>query len=116
MTFSFTVRGRKSGWPRTIPIVVVEQDAQRYLFAPYGVVDWVRNLRAAGQATLARGRCAEQIRAIELPAGEAGLVLKRFIESGNPIGCFFSVTTESSREDFERATIARGRAAPDPRA
>lgn len=45
-----TVRGRTSGQPRTTPVAIVAQDDTRYLFAPYGVVDWVRNLRAAGVA------------------------------------------------------------------
>ena len=105
-TYLLTVRGRKSGEPRTTPVSVVEQAGKRYLFAPYGVVDWVRNLRAAGTATLTRGRRAEEIRATELPSGEAGPVLKTFIASGNPMGRFFGVTMESSREEFEHATIS----------
>lgn len=105
-TYLLTVRGRKSGEPRTTPVSVVEQAGKRYLFAPYGVVDWVRNLRAAGTATLTRGRRAEEIRAAELPSGEVGLVLKAFIASGNPMGRFFGVTVESSREEFEHAAIS----------
>ena len=45
--YLLTVRGRKSGQPRTVPIVLLEQHGQRYLAATYGMVDWVRNLRAA---------------------------------------------------------------------
>lgn len=105
-TYLLTVRGRKSGEPRTTPVSVVEQAGKRYLFAPYGVVDWVRNLRAAGEAILTRGRRAEEIRATELPSGEAGLVLKGLIETGNPIGRYFGVTVESSQEEFEHATIS----------
>ena len=105
-TYLFTVRGRTSGQPRTTPLSIVEQDGQRYLLAPYGIVDWVRNLRAAGEATLTRGRRAEVVRATELPQGEAGRVLKRFIESGNPIGRFFRVTKGSSREDLERLALS----------
>lgn len=106
-TYLLTVRGRKSGQPRTTPVSVVEQDGKRYLFAPYGVVDWVRNLRAAGEATLTRGRHAEEVRATELPNGEASLVLKAFIASGkNPIARSFGVTVDSSHEEFERTTIS----------
>lgn len=105
-TYLLTVRGRKSGEPRTTPVSVVEQAGKRYLFAPYGVVDWVRNLRAAGTATLTRGRRAEQIRGTELPSDQAGPVLKAFIATGNPMGRFFGVTMESSGEDFARATIS----------
>src|SRR2546428_14106811 len=68
--YLLTVRGRKSGQPRTIPIVILEQNGKRYLASPFGVVDWVRNLRAAGEATLTRGRRAETVNARELPKGE----------------------------------------------
>lgn len=105
-TYLLTVPGRKSGEPRTTPVSVVERDGKRYLFAPYGVVDWVRNLQAAGAAILTRGRRTEEIRATELPSSEAGLVLKAFIESGNPMGLFFGVTGESSREEFEQAVVS----------
>ena len=104
-TYLLTVRGRTSGQPRTTPVSLVAQDGQHYLFAPYGVVDWVRNLRAAETASLTRGGRVEQIHARELPPHEAGPVLKRFIASGNPIGRFFDITRTSSAEEFAQATI-----------
>ena len=45
--YLLTVRGRKSGRLRTVPIVLLEQDGKRYLAATYGSVNWVYNLRAA---------------------------------------------------------------------
>src|SRR5436309_16047554 len=74
--YLLTVRGRKSGLPRTIPIVIIHQNGKRYLASPYGIVDWVRNLRAAGEAFLTRGHRCETVRARELPAKEAALVLR----------------------------------------
>lgn len=97
-----TVRGRKSGQPRTTPIATVEEDGKRYLFTPYGVVDWVRNLRAAGVGQLTRGRRTETVRATELPLDEARPILRKFIASGNPIARFFGVTIDSPEEEFER--------------
>lgn len=47
-TSLLTVRGRKSGQPHTVPVRLIEQDGQRWLVAPYGVHQWVRNLRVAG--------------------------------------------------------------------
>ena len=58
-TSLLTVRGRKSGQPHTVPVLLVEQDGKRWLVAPYGVVQWVRNIRVAGTATLTRGRHSE---------------------------------------------------------
>ena len=100
--YLLTVRGRKSGEPRTTPIATIEQDGERYLMTPYGVVDWVRNLREAGEATLTRRRRPERFQAIELPVSEATIVLKRFIETGNPIGNFFEITADASDEEFAR--------------
>ena len=104
--YLLTVRGRKSGQPRTISIAIIERNGKRYLGAPFGAVDWVRNLRAAGEAILTRGRRAETINATELPPREAALVLREEVKDGNPFSSYFGVTAESSLEDFERAVVS----------
>ena len=65
-----TVRGRKSGEPRTTPVALIEIGGKRWVSSPFGDVNWVRNLRAAGQATLTFGRSEELVTAIELSAEE----------------------------------------------
>jgi deazaflavin-dependent oxidoreductase (nitroreductase family) len=65
-----TVRGRKSGEPRTTPVALIEIGGKRWVSSPFGDVNWVRNLRAAGQATLTFGRREELVTAIELSAEE----------------------------------------------
>jgi deazaflavin-dependent oxidoreductase (nitroreductase family) len=104
--YLLTVRGRKSGQPRTISIVIIERNGKRYLASPFGIVAWVRNLRAAGEATLTRGRRSETVNARELTPKEAALVLREDIKDGNPFARYFGVTAESSLEDFERTTIS----------
>jgi deazaflavin-dependent oxidoreductase (nitroreductase family) len=65
-----TIRGRKSGLPRVTPLAVIAVSGRRWVWAPWGEVNWVHNLRAAGQATISvRGR-DEQVRAIELDPTE----------------------------------------------
>jgi deazaflavin-dependent oxidoreductase (nitroreductase family) len=61
-----TIRGRKSGLPRTAALAVLRIDGRRWVWAPWGDVQWVQNLRAAGHATIAEGRRTEDVRAIEL--------------------------------------------------
>ncbi len=56
-----SVRGRKSGKIHTIPISLVENSGTRFLVAAFGEVNWVRNLRVAGQAQLTRGHRTEAI-------------------------------------------------------
>jgi deazaflavin-dependent oxidoreductase (nitroreductase family) len=66
-----TVRGRKSGLARTTPVALVVVDGRRWIQAPFGDVNWVRNLRAAGEAKLAVGKRQESVTAIELKPDEA---------------------------------------------
>jgi len=61
-----TVRGRKSGAPRTTPVALVDIGGQRWVIGTFGEVNWVRNLRAAGEATVTVGRKAQQVQATEL--------------------------------------------------
>ena len=114
-----TVRGRKTGRPVDVPLVVFPHDGDRYLVASYGVVNWVRNLRAAsGMAELRRGNAIEKIRAVELPAEEAGPILKSSLHAGPPgiprpivrmfrrysVLPYLDVDLYSSDDDFVRAS------------
>jgi deazaflavin-dependent oxidoreductase (nitroreductase family) len=96
-----TVRGRKSGQPHTVPVILVEQDSQRWLVAPYGVVQWVRNLRAAKTATLTRGRRSEAVSVTELSAQEAAPILKQYLIHVAQVRPYFDVTRDSPLEAFE---------------
>jgi deazaflavin-dependent oxidoreductase (nitroreductase family) len=71
-----TVKGRKSGLPRTTPVTICDYGGRRGFISPFGETNWVRNLRAAGIATIRFGRKREEVRAIELDH-EAAV---RFIE------------------------------------
>ncbi len=99
-----TVRGRKSDQPHTVPVILVEQDGQRWLVAPYAVVQWVRNIRAAGMATLTRSRRSESISVTELPAQEAAPVLKQYLIKATAARPYFDATKDSPLEAFERET------------
>lgn len=65
-----TVRGRKTGEPRTTPVAIISVDGRRWVWAPWGEVHWVRNLRVAGQATVTVRGAREEVRAVELDADE----------------------------------------------
>jgi deazaflavin-dependent oxidoreductase (nitroreductase family) len=66
-----TVRGRKSGQPRSAGVALVEIGGRRWVISAYGETHWVRNLRAAGQGELlVRGR-QEPVEAAELTQDEA---------------------------------------------
>jgi deazaflavin-dependent oxidoreductase (nitroreductase family) len=63
-----TIRGRKSGLPRTAAVAIIEVSGRRWVWAPWGDVHWVRNLRAARRATITVRRRKEDVRATELDA------------------------------------------------
>jgi deazaflavin-dependent oxidoreductase (nitroreductase family) len=65
-----TVRGRTSGVPRTTPLAIIEIDGRRWVWSPWGEVNWVKNLRAAGEATITVRRREERVLAVELEPAE----------------------------------------------
>jgi deazaflavin-dependent oxidoreductase (nitroreductase family) len=94
-----TVPGRKSGQPRTTPVTVIEHNGGRYIQSPFGEVDWVRNLRAAGTATLTRGRRDETVSAVELTAEEAAPILQHALTiAPAAIRSYYDVTADSPLE------------------
>lgn len=62
------IRGRKSGVLRPTPIAVIRVGGRRFVWAPWGEVNWVRNLRAAGRATIIERSGQEEVTATELDA------------------------------------------------
>src|SRR5215471_7348902 len=74
-----TVRGRKTGEPRTTPVAVVSIGGRRWVQSPFGDVNWVRNLRAVGGGTLTRGKRQEPIQAVELRGDEAARVYREVL-------------------------------------
>jgi deazaflavin-dependent oxidoreductase (nitroreductase family) len=97
------VRGRKSGQLQTTPVMLFSQDGQRWLCSSYGQVNWVRNLRAAGEACLQRGYHTERVRAAELPAREAAPLLKQTVASlPRYMRSYFDVAPDAALADFER--------------
>lgn len=61
-----TIRGRRTGVPRTTGVTLVEVEGRRWVVGTFGEVNWVRNLRAAGEATLTVGSGREEVTAVEL--------------------------------------------------
>jgi deazaflavin-dependent oxidoreductase (nitroreductase family) len=79
LTPTLAVRGRKSGEWRVAPVNVLELDGHRYLVAPRGETQWVRNLRAAGEGELRRRRKVERFRAHELPVEERPRLIDAYV-------------------------------------
>jgi deazaflavin-dependent oxidoreductase (nitroreductase family) len=73
-----TVRGRKSGQPRTTPVDLFEGKGRSFLVSTHRQEssNWVHNLRIAGEGVLSRGRTRQPITVVELPPEAAGSILR----------------------------------------
>lgn len=88
------VPGRKSGIVRTVPVNVLARGGARYLVAPRGETEWVRNLRAHGRGELRLGRECEPFVASELlNDAEKVPVLRAYVEKWwFEVGRFFDIS------------------------
>ncbi len=99
-TYLLTAKGRRSGKLYSTPVTLVTQGDQRWLVAPYGTVNWVRNARAAGEVTLTRGRRSERVTIVELGPVESAPVLKEYVRHVPVVRSFFDATPDSPIEAF----------------
>ena len=98
------VKGRTSGKWRTTPVNLLTYDGRRYLMAPRGQTQWVRNLRAAGTGELRVGRRTETFRGRELTDEEKVPVLRAYLRRWKAeVGIFFEGTGPGSSDDQIRA-------------
>ena len=101
-----TVRGRKSGEPRTTPVSPLTVNGERYIIGGYAKGDWVKNVRAAGEAVLSRGKAQERIRLIELAEADRVPVLRAFpkeVPHGVPMFVKTGVVPDATPDGFAAA-------------
>ena len=103
-----TVRGRKTGEPRTIPVDLYERGGRHFLIATHGEGNWVYNLRLAQQGILSLGRHHQTFTATQLTSQEAGFFIKEFLGPllasqgirGNILRQHLGVRADSSLDEF----------------
>jgi deazaflavin-dependent oxidoreductase (nitroreductase family) len=102
-----TIRGRRTGEPRTFPVAVLETDGRTLLFSSFGEVNWVRNLRVAGELKLRRGRRDRTMTAVELTPEEAAPLLEAAVLPaismpvfGSMLKSWYGVDRDSTQEDY----------------
>ncbi|MEU7767033.1 nitroreductase/quinone reductase family protein [Nocardia sp. NPDC049190] len=103
------VRGRTSGeWRTTMVNLMVRDDGARFLVAPRGHTQWVRNLRVAGGGELRLGRKVEAFTATEVADADKVPLLRLYLRKwGWEVGKFFEGVTKDA-SDEELAAIAPG--------
>jgi deazaflavin-dependent oxidoreductase (nitroreductase family) len=112
-----TVRGRVSGRSYRTPVAMMEFHDRRFVQAAFGEVAWARNLRAAGQARITKGRHSAVVDAVELVPETAGAIMREALSpyrssrllravvgptTRPPIGVlhYFGVRVDESLDDY----------------
>jgi deazaflavin-dependent oxidoreductase (nitroreductase family) len=99
-THLLTVPGRSSGRPWSTPVSIVRMGEERWLVAPYGDRNWVKNARAAGSVELRRGRSRDRLAVDELAPDEAVPVLREYYRLGRVTRPFFGVSLDSPDDEW----------------
>ena len=102
------VRGRASGEWRSVPVNLLSVDGERFLVAPRGTTQWVRNIRVARGGELRVGRRTEAFRAEELADEVKVPILREYLRRwGWELGKFFE-GVDKDASDADLARIAPG--------
>lgn len=101
------VTGRRSGEPRRTPVNPLPLGGQRYLLAPRGETEWVRNIRVSGAAALLRGRRREEIAVTEVADAEKLPIIREYLRVWAwEVGAFFEGLSATSSDDEVRAVAS----------
>lgn len=94
------VPGRRSGLPRQVPVNLLTIDGVRYLVAPRGNAEWVRNVRASGgRLDLLLGRKREAQVATEVADDDKNEILRAYLRRWKAeVGVFFDGVDAGSDE------------------
>ena len=101
-TVVLEVRGRRSGQVRSAVVNIVDVDGEMYLVAPRGNTEWSRNARAAGEATIHRGK-REQVRLQEVPIEQRAPIIQAYLkENAMVTKAHFGIDPKAPIEEFQR--------------
>jgi len=100
------VRGRKSGRTYATPVNVLEHEGRKYLVAPRGYTQWVRNAEASGEATLVRGAKRERVKLGAVPHEAKAELLKIYLDRFKlTVQRYFPVPAGSPAKAFEPLAV-----------
>ena len=95
-----TTVGRKTGRRYSTPVMLVFLDGERWLVAPYGEREWVKNARAAGSVELSRARNTERVRVEEVDPQTAAPVLREYLRKTPVTKPFFTAKRNAPTAAF----------------
>lgn len=100
------VRGRKTGRTYATPVNVLEHEGRKYLVAPRGYTQWVRNAEASGEVTLVRGAKRERVKLRALPHEAKAELLKIYLDRFKlTVQRYFPIPAGSPAKAFEPLAV-----------
>lgn len=105
--YLLTVKGRVTGAPHSVPVTLVQEGGKRWLVAPYGEVDWVKNARVSGTVELSRSDQHEILAVHELSSEEAAPILRKYLEAYPITKPYFEAGVDSPLEAFVEEARSR---------
>jgi deazaflavin-dependent oxidoreductase (nitroreductase family) len=99
--FLLEVRGRKSGRVYATPVNLLDRNGRRYLVAPRGYTQWVKNALASGEAVLVKGSRRERVELKLVPEQDRPDLLKAYLDRFKlTVRRFFPIPAGSTVEAF----------------
>jgi len=96
-------RGRRSGKPCLVQLVVAQVGTERYLVSMLGEnADWVRNVRASAGAAVLRHRRTENVRLEEVPVPQRAPILKAYLQRAPGARPHFDLSRDAPLAEFEK--------------
>jgi deazaflavin-dependent oxidoreductase (nitroreductase family) len=95
-----TVEGRKTGRFYSTPVKLVVDGDSRWLVAPNGGRNWVKNVRAAGWVELSRAGKSERLHVTQVDNADAGPVLRTYLRHNPVTRTFFEANASDPVEAF----------------
>jgi deazaflavin-dependent oxidoreductase (nitroreductase family) len=106
-TVMLQVKGRRSGQIRSTPVSWIEHEGQRYLVAPRGNTEWVRNVKAAGGEAVLKSRKTEPVRLEEVPVEQRAPIIKTYLKKTAMVTKReFGLDPDAPVEEFEKIAPA----------
>ena len=97
------VKGRRSGQTRSTAVTWVDHDGQRYLVAPRGNTEWVRNVKAAGGQVVLKRRKSEQLRLQEVPVEQRAPIIEAYLKkTARVTKREFGIEPDAPSDEFQR--------------
>jgi len=102
-TVLLQVKGRRSGQTRSVAVTWIEHEGQRYLVAPRGNTEWVRNVKAAGGEAILKHRKSQPVRLEEVPVEQRAPIIKSYLKRTAMVTKReFGMEPDAPIEEFEK--------------